>query len=82
MKSKTKNSDLLRAFAIELAVYTVLVSIYFFAALHFLGGWLKEMFDSHRTLYAFAAFALIVGQGILLEALTTWLLRLFGKKIR
>jgi hypothetical protein len=82
MKSKTKTSDLLRAFAIELVVYAVLVTIYFFVALHFLGGWLKEVFDSHRTLYAFAAFALIVGQGILLEFVTSWLLRLFGKKIR
>jgi len=82
MKSKTDTRDLLRAFAIELAVYTVLVTGYFFVALHFLGGWLKEIFDSHRTLYAFVAFALIVGQGILLEAVTTWLLRFFGKKIR
>lgn len=82
MKSKPKHSGLLRAFAIEMAVYAVLVAIYFFAALHFLGGWLKEIFDGHRTLYAVVAVTLIVGQGVILEVLTSWLLRLFGKKAR
>ena len=82
MKSKTSHRELLRAFAIELVIYTILVTGYFFVALHFLGVWLKDIFDHERTLYAVVALALIVGQGVVLELLTTWLLRILGKKPR
>ena len=42
----------------ELAVYAVFVFAYFFLVLHFLGGWLKHIFDQNKTLYAFVALAL------------------------
>ena len=60
----------------ELVVYSVFVFVYFFFVLHFLGDWLKHLFDEHRVIYASAALTLIIVQGVILEMLTTALLRL------
>ena len=59
----------------ELAVYAVFVFAYFFLVLHFLGVWIKHIFDQNKTLYAFVAIGLIIVQGVALEMLTTGLLR-------
>lgn len=65
-----------RAFAIELVIYSLLVIAYFFLVLHLLGQWLYQLEVDHRYLYATLAILLIVGQAVLLEALTTFLIRL------
>lgn len=63
-------------FAIELLIYGALVVAYYFAVLHFLGGWLAGM-DKHSVhLYAIVAIALIIGQAVLLEMVTTYIMRL------
>ena len=67
---------MLRAFSIELAVYAVLVVAYFFLVLHFLGGWLLQLEVHHRYIYAGVAILLIIGQAVLLESVTTLLLRM------
>ena len=72
----------LRSFLIELLVYAVLVVGYFFLVLHLLGDWLLGLFEHHRVLYAIIALALIVGQGVLLEALTTALLSLIQPRVK
>jgi hypothetical protein len=72
---KAEASRTLRAFLVELALYAVLVTGYFFLVLHFLSGWLQELHLHHVTLYALVAIALIIGQAVLLENVTTWLLR-------
>lgn len=64
-----------KSFLIELAVYAVLVTGYFFLVLHFLGDWLADLFHHHRQTYAFVALALIFGQGVVLEMITSALLR-------
>ena len=74
MKSDTAKT--LRAFLIELAVYALLVVAYFFLVLHFLGGWLQQLEIHHRDTYGGVAILLIVGQAVLLENVTTLLLRL------
>jgi hypothetical protein len=74
-RSKTAARKTLRAFALELVIYAAFVTIYFFAVLHFLGGWLVELETSHIHTYAIVAIALIIGQAAILEALTTWLMR-------
>lgn len=73
---KTETSTTLRAFVIELAVYAVLVTGYFFLVLHFLSGWLQELHLHHVKAYALVAIVLIIGQAVLLESVTTWLFRL------
>ena len=69
MNSKTK--ELL----IEAMVFSLLVAGYFFLVLHFLGTWLKELFDSNRTLYAFVALGTMIVQGVGLETFTNFLIR-------
>jgi hypothetical protein len=71
-KEAAKN---LRAFAIELAVYSVLVIIYFFLVLHLLGDWLYWLETQHRYIYAGVALLLIAGQAVVLDTVSTLLLR-------
>ena len=65
----------LRAFLVELAVYAVFVTGYFFLVLHYLSGWLQELHLHHVKFYASVTIVLIIGQAVLLESVTTWLLR-------
>jgi len=74
MKKETVKT--VRAFAIELVIYAFLVVAYFFLVLHFLGQGLYQLEIHHRYLYAGLAILLIVGQAVLLESLTTFLIRL------
>jgi hypothetical protein len=74
MKAATART--LRAFAIELAIYAALVVGYFFLVLHFLGGWLYQLEIHHRYTYAGVAILLIIGQAVVLENVTTLLLRI------
>lgn len=76
MRGEAKKS--LRVFALELVVYAVLVSAYFFLVLHFLGDWLQALYHHDRKTYAAVALGLIVGQGIVLELLTSGLVALLG----
>ena len=73
-KSESENLSL-ASFLLELGVYAGLVTGYFFLVLHFLGGALRDLYLTRRVAYAFVALALIVGQGVLLQTLTTHLLR-------
>lgn len=66
----------LRAFLIELVVYAALVVAYFFLVLHFLGTWLHQLETHHRYTYAGVAILLIIGQAVVLESVTTFLLRM------
>lgn len=79
---KSSDRHRLKAFAVELVIYAVLVSGYFFLVLHFLGGWLHDLFAMHQFIYAVTAVALIVGQGVVLEVLTTRLLKFLRSKLR
>ena len=74
--TKKEKSKTFRAFLVELAIYIVFVTVYFFLVLHFLAGWLQELHLHHVRLYALMAIALIIGQAVLLESVTTALLRL------
>jgi hypothetical protein len=65
-----------RAFAIELAIYALLIVAYFFLVLHLLGEWLYGLEIQHRYVYAGLSILLIVGQAVLLESVTTFLIRL------
>jgi hypothetical protein len=73
MKAETRTT--LRAFLIELVVYAVLVTGYFFLVLLYLSEWLQHLHLHHVKLYALVAIAVIIGQAVLLESVTTWLLR-------
>jgi hypothetical protein len=77
VKTGAEASHTFRALLIELPIYAVLVVIYFFAVLHFLANWLGDLKANHNTVYALVSIALIIGQAVVLEWVTTMLLRLF-----
>lgn len=77
MKKETART--LRAFLIELGIYAVLVVGYFFLVLHFLGEGLQRIAQNHRYSYAVLAILLIMAQAILLQYVTTFLLRLIRR---
>jgi len=72
---KKEAAKTLRAFLIELVIYALLVFAYFFLVLHFLGGWLYQLEIHHRYTYGVLAILLIIGQAVVLESVTTLLLR-------
>ena len=72
---KKETASTLRAFAIELAIYALLVVVYFFLVLHFLGQSLYQLETRHRYAYAGVAILLMIGQAVLLQNVTTLLLR-------
>jgi hypothetical protein len=78
---KVKGSDikkLVRNFAIEVVVYAVLVLVYFLLVLRFLGQPLARLFSNNLLVYAVVALVLIVVQGVVLEAVTSFIMGLLG----
>jgi hypothetical protein len=75
---KPQAAKTLRAFLVELVVYAILVVGYFFLVLHFLGEWLHQLQMHHLYTFAGVAILLIIGQAVMLEGVTTLLLRLFS----
>jgi hypothetical protein len=69
---------LLKSLALELIIYTPLVLIYFFIVIRYADEFLTALYSQNRVYYAIMAILAIVGQGVLLERLTTWLLHRFG----
>ena len=72
---KRETAKTLRVFLIELAIYAVLVVAYFFLVLHFLGEWLYQLETRHRYTYGCVAILLMIGQAVVLQNVTTFLLR-------
>ena len=69
---------LLRSLLAELVVYIPLVILYFFFILRVAEEYLIELYEQAPLPYAAAAILAIVGQGVLLEWLTSWLLKRYG----
>ncbi len=74
MQTETRRTVV--AFLVELVIYSILVVAYFFLVLHLLGPSLAHVDRKNILLYAFLSVALILGQAILLDWLTNFLLRL------
>lgn len=79
---KKDSAKSVRVFAAELAIYAVLVAAYFLLVLHLLGNWLYRLEMQHRILYAVVALSLIVGQAVVLDAVTSLLLRILRGRWR
>ena len=67
-------------FAIELVIYGGMVTLYFLLALRYLADPLKDLYDNNLTAYAVVALVLIVVQAVLLDALTSALIKRLGMK--
>jgi hypothetical protein len=64
------------SFLIEMVVYGCLIAGYFLLVLHLLGPSLARIEKEHLRFYALLCVALVLGQSIVLESITTFLLRL------
>ena len=74
MMDKSQTRILMRGFLVEMIVYGALVVVYFLIVLQFLGDWLAQLFQDQRIVYALIGLGLIVGQGVLLSGVTSFLL--------
>ena len=72
---------LLRTLAVELIIYGVLLAAYFLFALRFLDQPLMRLLENNLTLYALAALGLIFAQGAVLDAIASFLVRLFRRDL-
>jgi hypothetical protein len=70
--------QLIRNFLIEVVVYGVLLVIYFFVALRYLGKPLADLFNSNLLAYAVIGLGLIVVQAVFLEFVTSILFDFLG----
>ena len=80
VRKKTKHEQAERhtsakQFVLEIGIFVGLVLCYFFLVLSFLSNWLKHLFDHNKPIYAMVAWALMAGQGIVLEIVAVGLLR-------
>jgi len=74
--NETKIRILIRNLVLELVIYAALLVLYFFLVLQYLGDILSKLFESQILTYAILGLGLIVAQGVLLEAITSFLIRL------
>jgi hypothetical protein len=70
----TSLRKLLRNFMIEMVLYGALVAVYFLLVLRYLDELLNRYFVENLTLYAVIGLALIVGQAVVLDWVTSFLL--------
>ena len=81
-KAQQKRSEpSLKAFVVQLAIFTALVVSYFFLVLSFFSHGLKELFDQNKLVYALVAWALMAAQGLVLEVIAAALLKVVETKI-
>jgi len=69
-----------KIFAGEMVVYAVLVFAYFWFVLHYFAASLEDMFHHNRELFAFTCLALMIGQAVGLEIVSSFLFKLFSWK--
>jgi hypothetical protein len=63
-----------RNLAVEIVIYGALVTVYALSVLQLLADPLANLYYDNLTVYAFVALFLIVGQGVVLEEVTSLLL--------
>ena len=69
---------ILRSLGLEMLLYIPLALIYLAFLLHFAAVPLLRLSETAPTAYALLSLIVIVGQGVLLEIFTSWLLRKIG----
>ena len=65
---------------IEVLIYAALVSVYLALVVHFLVGWLKELFAKEPAVYAFVAILLMIVQAVGLERLASSLVHVTRRR--
>jgi hypothetical protein len=65
---------------IEVLIYAALISVYLALVLHFLTGWLKELFAKEPAVYALVAIFLMIVQAVGLERLASTLVHVTRRR--
>ena len=68
----------LRSMAIELIIYAPIVTAYLLLVLRYAGNFLETLFLRSPIVFTVVSVVAILAQGVLLDLLTSWLLRRFG----
>ena len=69
---------LIGSFAIEILIYAALVVGYFFLVLRLLGEPLESLFSRSLTAYGIVGLLLIIAQAVVLETVTSLIMRWLG----
>jgi len=80
VKRRRRQPRVIHALAVlllEVGVYAGLVTAYLLVVLRALGPFLLDIAEKRHVLYAILALLLMLGQGFLLELITTLLVRFF-----
>ncbi len=67
--------------SLQLLLYGALVAAYLFFVLIFLTDWILQINVKDRYLYAVLSLLLIIAQGMILEAVTSSLMRFFRSRL-
>ena len=77
-EKKSKMRQMAKNFLYEVLLYGVVLIIYFYFALRYLGEPLSRLFSANLSLYTLVGFVLILAQAILLESVINFLAKLIG----
>lgn len=69
---------LMKSFGLELLVYIPLVTLYFVIIIQIVEEPFVRLYTENPVLYSIIGTVLLIAQAVLLEALTSWLLRRIG----
>ena len=72
---KMEPRKLIRNLVFEIIIYSVLILGYYMLVLRWLGDWIASIFDSNLVLYAFAGLGLIFVQAVILDIITSFLMK-------
>ena len=66
---------LIRNLLFEIIIYSLLIFGYYLLVLRWLGDWIMSIFNSNLYIYAFAGLGLIFVQAVLLDLVTSFLMK-------
>lgn len=72
---KMEPRKLIRNLVVEIIIYGALIFGYYLLVLRWLGEWIASIFNSNLILYAFIGLGLIFVQAVLLDLLTSFLMK-------
>jgi len=72
---KMEPRKLFRNMLVEIMIYSLLIFGYYLLVLRWMGDWIASIFNSNLVLYAFSGLGLIFVQAVLLDILTTFLMK-------
>ena len=72
---KMEPRKLFRNLLIEIIIYSLLILGYYLLVLRWMGDWIASMFASNLTIYAFVGLGLIFTQAVLLDFITSFLMK-------